>query len=311
MARIRFFFPRPKCDHESQTTIIFARPRDPDPIPVRMRSMASRGIIFQDPRPTNGVELSYMLDYSPRLAFFSENPPDHRFDPLTPPPTLFDEIPIGFSVYFRPSSIDFVNSDQTRTVGYIYDGTSIPMIEALETGFVNYELLSVLRRHLRCENWDDGHILCQIVDCRFSTSLEYRKMLRIEPSVISAPMTEKMRASAPGRRDLPDPEIRRLDDTRRLRGLESERQILLTARPTVCVDPSPDVARVQSVSDWRQKQWARRRPLERSELVLKGSAEEGKAAPTHVRLEPLNAPVFIPDAILQVFHAGPRGIKTE
>jgi hypothetical protein len=86
---------------------------------------------------------------------------------------------------------------------------------------------------------------------------------------------------------------------------------VLTARATVCVDPSADLARVQSVSDWRRKQWVRSGPLGRGELVLKGSGEEGKAVSTHVRLEPLNAPVFIPDAIFQVFHAGPRGIKTE
>jgi hypothetical protein len=253
-----------------------------------------------------------MLNYRSRLSFFLGSRPDARFDPLTPPPTLFDDIPVGFSVYFRSGSFEFVNSDRTRTIGYVYSATSIPLIEALESGFANCGLLVVLRRHLHCENWEDGYILCQIVDCRFSSCLEYRKILRIAPDVISAPMTEKVRAFPSGRPDLPDPESRGLvDDTRWVRGFEIERQMLLAARPIVCVDPSPDVARVQSVSDWRRKQWARRRPLDRSELIQKVPEKEGKAAPTHVRLEPLSAPVFIPEPIFRVFTVGPLGIKTD
>jgi hypothetical protein len=40
--------------------------------------------------------------------------------------------------------------------------------------------------------------------------------------------------------------------------LEAEREVLMVQRPAICTDPSPDVARFQSIMDFRKKMWQRR-----------------------------------------------------
>lgn len=223
-----------------------------------------------------------MLDYSLRLGFILGNRLDPRFDPLTPPPNLFDDLPLGFYITFRNDTFEFMNADRTKSVGYLYDQTIVSLIESLEAGLIDRELSALLRKQLHIESWEDGRIVCQITDCRFQRPIGYRQILRVIESTVLIAIVYRARYG----RSVPT--------------LEVEQQVLTVVRRALCIDPSPDVARAQSVADWRMKMWRRRRELHKGILTIAPEILPVCVAQGNVTLIPLVGTVVIPDPIFQM-----------
>jgi hypothetical protein len=264
-----------------------------------MRAQAIESIIHQDPRPTNTLELCYMLDYSVRLGVILGTRCDPRFDPLSPPPNLFDDFPLGFTVTFRTETFEIASADRTKTVAYGYDRTVAAFIESLEAGLIDRELATLLRKHLHVDAWEEGHVLCQITDFRLAVPVDYRQMLRLTDAAILGAIGDRGR---PNRREPGEAD-------RRAPSLETERQTLAITRPCICLDPSPDVARVQSAVDWRRQMWRRKSRLEKEQMVVTPPPPPMRAPPGNITLKPLAGPVVIPDAIYQVLASGGRAPK--
>jgi hypothetical protein len=299
--KVSFFLPRQKRETETQTRIVIAPERPRLNIPIRMRQKAIEGMMNQDPRPANALELTYMLDYNNRLGFILCSRTDPRFDPLSRPPKLFEEFQIGFFVVFRNDTLEFANADRTRSVAYVYHEPVISLIESLETRVVGRELGSLLRKQLHVSGWDDGHILCHITDYRFGTPVEYRQMLRVTEGAVFATIADRRRQ---GRRDI-DPM-----DRKNAPGLELEQQVLMLTRRSICVDPSPDVARVQSSVDWRQHMWQRRTRLDTGALVIVPRVREGPPITATIKLEPVPMPIVVPDILFQAITNCTNAVKT-
>jgi hypothetical protein len=287
---LRFFFPRPKVDRDSQTTVIFNAEPLRESIVIRMRTAALTSLISQDPRPATQADVSYMLDFGSQVGFMAANYRDVRFDTLTPPPTLFEELPIGFCTNFYDGGFEYTLPDGGRPIFFEYARAVIPLIESLETGVVSRELVIVLRKNLQLDSatWEEGRILALIKDFRSKPPAESRRLLQVADDVIAYCVTHRRQPPL----------------------LEAEKQIINLVHPVICVDPSPDVARVQSVIDWRNKLWKDR--SDRHGVV--GRAE--KASPPviettgKVTLSPLRAPITIPESIVR-FIGGPfRGVKS-
>jgi hypothetical protein len=290
---VRFFFPQPKLDKEAQTPLLFAIDQREGSIVSRLRSSAVQRILFQDPRPSNNKELCYLLDFNSRTGFFFANLKNERFDLLTPPSTLFDDFPVGFYVNFYNAFFQLTSSDKTKAISYDYEKAFFPIIESLETGQMTRELVSILRGDLEIEGtlWEDGHLLCEITDFRLSSPVRYRRMLQLSDDIISYCIEKKQR------------------HTFQCSLLEAERKILTFVHSTVCVDPSPDVARVQSVIDRRHKQWRRVRALDKREMELILPVTPVKAAQAHITLCPLKGSIVIPDAIFKFLRTVDVGSK--
>jgi hypothetical protein len=260
-----------------------------------MRDQAVAAIIHQDPRPATHLELTYMLDYNLRLGFIMNSCSDPRFDPLTPPSTLFADLTLGFYATFRNDSLEFANADKSKCIGYVYDQNSVALIESLETGVIGRELAALLRRNLHVDGWEDGHMLCEITDFRFSRPVGCRQMMKVAESVIFGVIAERGRY---GRRDAG------------MITLEVEQQVLAIARPVVCVDPSPDVARVHSAAHWRRQVWRRGTKLGKEAMAIAVPVKPVVVPPTIMALAPITGPVVIPDAILHAL-TPPKPVKAE
>jgi hypothetical protein len=290
---IRFFFPLPRVDRGAQTPLIFTTETTQESILSRLRSSAVHSVISQDPRPTDQRELSYMLEFNAGLVFFLATHIDERFDVLTPPDQLFQDFPLGFCANFHNNLLQLTSADNDKEATFPYGQICHPIIDSLETGIVSADLIGLLRKRLAVDPsaWEDGHILCAIADFRIDPPAEFRRMLCVSNDVV-AYCEKKHRSASPAQ------------------ALEGEREILKILRPVVCLDPSPDVARVQSIADWRAKLWRRARRLSCAEMELAPTTIRQKEAPQDLILAPLNGPVVIPESIFQVFTTMPRGIRT-
>ena len=160
------------------------------------------------------------------------NMKNDKFDLLSPPSNLFEDYPIGFSVNFYKDNFTISGGSKQNVILLNYKSNIIPIIESLETGKINVELYSLIRRML--EFWGDGHVLCKITDFRFQKEITYFQVLSISQEINNLVLSKaKIRTN---------PEF-----------LEVERQILLIQHEEICTDPSPNVARSQSIMDWRKK----------------------------------------------------------
>jgi hypothetical protein len=289
---IRFYFPAPRVDRGAQTPLIFTTEPTREPILSRLRSSAVHAIISQDPRPTGQRELSYLLEFNSGLVFFLATHVDERFDLLTPPDNIFQDFPLGFCANFHNELLHLTSADGDKEVTFPYGQICLPIIDSLETGIVSAGLIGLLRKQLAVDPaaWEDGHILCAITDFRVDPPAEFSQMLHVSNGAVGY-CEKKHKGASP------------------VQTLEGEREILKILRPTVCLDASPDVARVQSIIDWRMKLWRRARRLANAEMEVAQPMIRQKEVPQDVILAPLKGPVVIPESIFHVFTAMPNGIK--
>ena len=273
---IRFFFPVEKVDKPVQTPFFLEKVTKRNATVDKLRSETIEALTSQQQRPPDGVALSYKLDYNSRLQFYLANMNDADFDVLTPPPNLFEDYPVSFEVEFCNDFMQFVAIGSPLKVEFKYDHKVFPLIESLESGFVDRELLHILVGQLKITEWENGFTLCKITDFRFPEPVEHKRMLRLSDDVIGDFLDRE-----PGH------------------SLETERAMIEAMHPQVCIDPSPDVARAQSVTDWRQKMWRRKRELQDKDTVIHAQAGVKKETQGNVILRPLTQTIVIPDAIFQ------------
>jgi hypothetical protein len=86
--------------------------------------------------------------------------------------------------------------------------------------------------------------------------------------------------------------------------LEGEARMVLARRPLICTDPSPDVARVQSILDFRKKMWLPRK--ERTKLGNVAPKQVPQKTPTQresrrfTRFAETAAHIQIPESIIRL-----------
>lgn len=237
LSKIHFFLPS-KEDSETQTPIIYNYHKKDTSVYDQMYEQTKLTLFFQDPRPTNFISRSYMQDFNERLAYFTGNQNDDRFYPISPPPNLFQNLTVGFEVLFLDKSF-VISCPGSKQFNYPYEDIFLPLFESLESGIINAELELFLEKR-KIKNWENGKILCLITDNRFPNPISYKRLLSISYRAIYC--SAKFGLSS----KMPNSQQRRL---------EVEQKIGVLSHPTICTDPSPNVARAQSILDWRSKMW--------------------------------------------------------
>lgn len=284
IGRIHFFFPSTKVNTESQTPISYNRISKNEEIYEQMQEQMIKTLIFQDFRPTNMIDYSYMQDFNKRLGYFIANANDERFDKLTQPPDSYEDLKIGFNVSLLDKSFVIYRSDVKKTketeFNFPYEKDYIPLIESLESGIIGRELICILRK-LKVNAWEDGKILCQIIDFRFEEPVTYLKLLNMSSSAVN--YLDCINSSKISQQQK----------------IETEKRVLLLLYPQICTDPSPDVARVKSCLDWRQKMWKNR---DRIDPKASEVQEEQMLKPLetgNIELKKLDKKIKIPEPILE------------
>jgi hypothetical protein len=228
LKKVCFFCSVQKCEQETQATFSDP-PISADSLIGRSRSGDIEAILLQEVHfLTPGTPV--LIDgYNPRVSFYSSAMSHPSFDILTPPPELFQCL----------STVTFELFDNLLTISrpggesrHFPDKPLDPLLRLFENGILNSELAFELAK-MKCR-FENGFIIGKCVDHRFSPARQTNIKLDIGPDIVAAAF-----------RQCQEP-------------LETEKEVLMIQRPAVCTDTSPDVARLQSIMDFRKKMWQRR-----------------------------------------------------
>jgi hypothetical protein len=202
---------------------------------------------------------------------------DPRFDPLSPPPNLFPEPP-AVVFEFSDDSVTLIYADGKSSFAESYAPDFFTVFECLETGVMTRACALLLHKRLRCQ-FEEGCVFCKCIDRRVTPTRETSAKLEVGPEVVAYVCQDVSDGDA----------------------LHVEASALKLHRPVICTDPSPDVARVQSLIDFRKKMWMCRRVRARTEDVVRRVVGERPREPRKVaRIEQTRAAVKIPDQIVKL-----------
>jgi hypothetical protein len=218
------------------------------------------------------------------VAYFSGRP-DPRFDPFPNSAILFKDLPIAATFSFYDDHAVLSNREETRAVEFEYERPHLSVIRSLQSGAVSVPLFHLLEQ-VAANTYTDGELILAIRDFRFPDPSQARIRLR--------PSTELLRFLI--QKAQPDDAL----------ALEQESVAVQIATPVVCTDPSPNVARITSALDFREKMWragVSKPPPPSIEM------EKTDAVPTVLKLVPLREPVRLPGAIADAFTRFPAAAK--
>lgn len=241
--KIRFRFTSQTVPHETQTTFLPVEERKESTVEM-MRISDINTILKNEVRPVTTFSKSISQNYNAKLGFYITAVSDPRFEPLTPPKDLYSDISIGIICSLLESSYVLSTPHKHHEISFTYenDDQYISFMKCLETGIITPGTLKFLiQKEWNIKNWDNGNIICKVVDNRIlPQTISYIK-LEIGPDALELQNFKPI-----------SPEGK----------LDFERRTLLLRHPMICTDPSPDVARVESVIDMRKKMWLSGKPRE-------------------------------------------------
>jgi hypothetical protein len=275
--RIRFFCSPPKQETGTQTSICL--PTTPSKIPLmeRLQTSALEGLLSREVPSLTPLTHLIVDSYNTRLSLYVTMIHDPRFDILTPPVDLFAREQPGVIFEFYDQVFTAVYPEGAQ-ICQVYTPHFFPVIECLETGVITRDCAVLLKETINC-HFVNGCVLCKCVDHRFHPAREITTKLEIGADVLPY-FYEKSKK----------------EET-----LKEEMRLLALRRPIVCTDPSPDVARVQSVLDFRKKMWITRKERTKMEdVVRKPIPEKGKGKCQGMNIQTTKGSLKVTDAILKL-----------
>jgi hypothetical protein len=276
--RVHFFVPKENVDSEVQTYFEFT-PAHKGTLSGRIHTEALSSLLFQESHATTAIDRSLVESYSSRLAYFLAHLHDERFEILTPPSNLYEALPLSAIFELHEDRFLVMSNDTLRSVWLNYDERAMSLLESFETGLVSPELYSLLEA-LQSTVFEEGNAIIHVIDFRTTPEKVFRLKLSVGECLLRFCLDK----------DKPARDV----------AVDVESTAVLTVNPTICTDPSPDVARAFSNLDFRAKMWrlpkrSKQSPPARPSSIV---ATVGKADP--IELQPLVDPIRIPDAIAQL-----------
>lgn len=232
--KVQFFLPRRTADSGTQT--LLDTQKNKSSIHERLRESTIDLVLHQEPLPPTSSARGLLQNVKSSIGYYVTQLQDDRFDILTPPATLYSDMPVSFSFEFYETSFLILNAECSKSVAFDYERASLPLIEPLETGILTTALFAVLEK-LQVSGYNDGSLLCLVTDFRYEPERVCRMRIAVGSEVVQfycRKATSRMHA-----------------DQQR----EVEAQALACIAPRVCTDPSPNVARAFSEMDSREKMW--------------------------------------------------------
>lgn len=208
----------------------------------QLKTMTLATILFKDEQSlnlTSKYEKDMLKNYKKRIELYISCLFDYQFDIFTPPVKgYFEDFDISlFFEFYEPQFKIIANIDSGLSVIDIgYDLNALPILECLETGIMSRELFCMLEK-MNFHNYDNGILISKCTDFRLKPNKNFLVKITVGSELINH-ISSILNPS-----------------NDQIKKLEFEKQALLLQNPKLCTDPSPDVARIYSDIDWREKMW--------------------------------------------------------
>ena len=308
--RVHFFYVVKKKDSESQTQFDSFYRRSNKQIFDRCCSAIERFMVIDNNPPRIEIERMILNDFSQNIGFFLTQLNDYRFYSLTPVKNRFKDLCCELCFEFYMESYTLKNKITGKSLSFKYDPASDNIIKSLQSGLMSIQLL-ILIEHFKVKKWYNGNLVCDIIDYRFSPPEKKRILIKISNDTIVNIITKKTFSSNKNQTDK-DGKEKKVPLSYEQR-LEAESKIITVLHPTICTDPSPDVCRVKSLCDFRQKMWNDPNAFSKRVQVDHYSLQHQRPNDTEtlhkIELHPLKERIIIPDTINNIITSNNLSIK--
>ena len=178
---------------------------------------------------------AYLQDYTRNIGYLAACCNDDRFDLLTEPKKLYNLSDlISFRIDFYNDTFIIKDSNNMQAKSFDYGEKSIEVLESLQNMKLYPDLFTVFSS-LGVKHWDSGKIIINATDYRHNPPLSFVFPIEIDQNI-----------------------VRNFIQTKTLEqktSLEMEKEILKVRFSAIATDPSPDVARFNSVIENKQRMW--------------------------------------------------------
>lgn len=233
--KIGFFCKRSKVDEQTQTPAQKSTVKDKRSTVDKVREFEADHFISGDILPKTDLDNTRCRDFSNTCPFYYVTLKDERFDVLTPPRDLFKNVQTALIFTFYEDKFTICGSENNKVIGFTYERLFDPILESLETGIMSKEFVTfVVEKFRRMDRIENGHIYVQVVDRRVVPERSYVIPLKAGDDVMRYYISQERSA---------------------LSALERESRYVAARNPVICTDPSPDVARIECMADFRAKMW--------------------------------------------------------
>ena len=232
--------------------------------------------------PNTQYAIATMNALRSQLTFFSLNAERDNeiikdFDLLTIPKDAFNNIKPHLRFEFDSDHFTISNPANRKTLSYHYNEKLIPILKCLETKTVNSELYEILKI-IHLDLPEEGHFVCECIDFRVEQTYETIILLRINLSTMLHNVSGDQAKQK-----------------------ETEQNVLLFSKSQICTDPSPDVSRVMSVFDWREKMWNTTHTLENEKNFIPDTKPVIRVPKKFPAPPVTNKQIHISDSLQSVF----------
>ena len=219
-----FFIPKKKIDFGTQTNLINNKKINF----IKKVEEESEKYFFE----TNLIKSKLFSNvdcekFKSNLIYFQSDIND-SFDKFAINSNFLTSKQISFKIELNKSNFIIINNENQKNISYNYDPEPLKILLSIENNEINIQLFIILN-HLNFNKWKNGSIICQIKDNRIEPILINEFNLNINPLNILIFQNKY--------------------------NFELEKKILLNLYPQICIDPSPNVSRFNSLIDWKKKQW--------------------------------------------------------
>ena len=202
-------------------------------------NIESQKIIYNSPYDQNVI-----TSFSKDLNFYENQANSSEFDMFSPSLDSFETRNPSFHAYFEPNTFVLANPEANLYIKNKYDKYVLPLLEPFQTGIITLELYKYLHQYLKLSFSNNGIIFCTVHD--------YRQPMHFNP--VSAEKNEEVyNISLKLGPDIIPYYIKTIDLTNSELEFQIEQELLLTQHPDLCLDPSLDVSRAQSILDYHKK----------------------------------------------------------
>ena len=231
---LHFFYPA-AC-HEKRPKKLKRKPHESTKLNDKLRNSDINSILLHEHIPKTRFMNALVEEYYSSVGFYYVSLNDARFDILTPKCKIFADYNISVEVdLFVYVFVVFNPKNQNKKVAFEYNPNIIPLLECLETGVLTKEFCEVSYKLRDNEHFfENGSLICKYCDFRFGAN----KTVMIKLDSDSSLIINYLKKSAS------DADL-----------LKQEKRMLLQKNPLICTDPSPNVARVKAIVDFRKKMW--------------------------------------------------------
>lgn len=273
--RYYFFCPLQKVDNESQSVMTDIVSPDVS-LNETLRNHTIDTVLERSFKKSSKVDELIINNLSKYICFFNNVINDNRFDSILPTNDMFSDLEPSLIYTLGQDKFTIsINNNDTKNYVSDYNSKSMEYLEPLGSGYVNSNLYYLIEKAENI-NWISGSIVVRVMDHRTERDETFHILLEMPKDSIHKFLKDKV------------------SDTDYV---NSEQKLMLLANPGICLEPNLDVARIQTLFDFRRKMWTINRELSKDDFEQPKKQRKEPIVATNIRIGPLRGKIEIPETL--------------